>query len=72
MIGQKINKMNTEIAIKTLLERIIGRLESSLNDQNYLFLTRKYSPFERYTIERKSLTVTWDERSELILSLIHI
>ncbi len=58
--------MNTDDAINSLLEYIRRTLLTNLNSQNLLFLTEKYSPFEKYTIERNNLKVTWHGNAELI------
>ncbi|MCB9326399.1 MAG: hypothetical protein H6571_21860 [Lewinellaceae bacterium] len=58
--------MNTEAAINSLLEYIRRTLLTNLNSQNMLFLTEKYSPFEKYLIERNNLSITWHGNAKLI------
>jgi len=60
------NGIQINAALNSLLEYIRRTLLTNLNNQNFLFLTKKCSPFEKYVIDRANLKITWHGNAELI------
>lgn len=58
--------MKTENTINSLLECIRSTLFTNLNSKSYLFLTRKYTPYENYEIEEHNLKIAWHGNAELL------